>query len=322
MVPGQARGWRVRQLEVRLDGDSLRVGDRFSVSFQRTLRVPDDGREYPLPPGLGALPLVPAGSHRERPAPCTAERPAFLLPMYQREALWLSFAGAYWKPNAVKVGVGSTNAVSGEAWDEVLHDDPQDYLVCPGQPWLDGFMTGEGRVRQFVAMPLGAGYTVEEQLSPEDPVGGLRLLVCDPKPGRFPDEPPPSSGAAGGPWAMAEPAMGLGAGGSIRQKLYVDRYGVGTWDAERSGEAVVHILNSSQFRDVTGQDPPPTPVDARVYTEHGLPWFALYDEDEQAIAATEALKRVKSIAEIEDDATDEPFEVDPGQVRGLGRHEP
>ena len=28
-----------------------------TVDFQRTLRIPDDNREYPLPPGLGSFPL-------------------------------------------------------------------------------------------------------------------------------------------------------------------------------------------------------------------------------------------------------------------------
>ena len=27
------------------------------VTFQRTLRIPDDGKTYPLPPGLGAFPV-------------------------------------------------------------------------------------------------------------------------------------------------------------------------------------------------------------------------------------------------------------------------
>ncbi|HDO25449.1 MAG TPA: hypothetical protein ENG95_02235 [Nitrospirae bacterium] len=30
---------------------------RFSISFQKTLRIPDDNKEYPLPPGLGKFPL-------------------------------------------------------------------------------------------------------------------------------------------------------------------------------------------------------------------------------------------------------------------------
>lgn len=31
-----------------------------SIDFQRTLRIPDDNREYPLPPGLGRFPIVHA----------------------------------------------------------------------------------------------------------------------------------------------------------------------------------------------------------------------------------------------------------------------
>ena len=28
-----------------------------TIEFQRTLRIPDDDKDYPLPPGLGAFPL-------------------------------------------------------------------------------------------------------------------------------------------------------------------------------------------------------------------------------------------------------------------------
>ena len=65
-----------------------------------------------------------------------------------------------WKPNAVKVLVGGINAVSGSP-DDGEAGMPQDYLVCPPQPWLDGFNAGDGAIRQFVAMELGAGYAVE-----------------------------------------------------------------------------------------------------------------------------------------------------------------
>jgi hypothetical protein len=30
---------------------------KLSIEFQRTLRIPDDDKSYPLPPGLGAFPL-------------------------------------------------------------------------------------------------------------------------------------------------------------------------------------------------------------------------------------------------------------------------
>ena len=42
------------------------------------------------------------------------------IPMYQREALWISFSAASWKPNAVTVSVGGVNAISGELDDRQL----------------------------------------------------------------------------------------------------------------------------------------------------------------------------------------------------------
>ncbi len=44
-------------LEVKVEHNAIQIGDRFSVSFQRTLRIPDDGKTYPLPPGLGEFPI-------------------------------------------------------------------------------------------------------------------------------------------------------------------------------------------------------------------------------------------------------------------------
>ena len=165
-------------MRVEVGPDEIRVGDRFGVAFQRTLRVPADGRDYPLPPGLGRLPVRSSAGL------------GVFVPLHRREALWLAFSGAWWKPNAVQVGVGSVNALTGGAWEERLEDDPQNYLVTPHQPWLDGIATGDGTVRQFVAVPLGEGTTVEEQLEGPDATGGLRLRVFDPIPGRFPDLEP------------------------------------------------------------------------------------------------------------------------------------
>ena len=50
-------------------------------------------------------------------------------------------------------------------------------MVAPDQPWLDGFVVDKGCVRQFFAMPLGAGYSAEEQLTGEAVHGGLQLAV-------------------------------------------------------------------------------------------------------------------------------------------------
>ena len=56
-----------------------------------------------------------------------------------------------------------------------MDPDFQDYINPSTQLWLDGICTEPGIVRQFVAMPLGEGYTIEEQLTGSAEVGGIQL---------------------------------------------------------------------------------------------------------------------------------------------------
>ncbi len=39
---------------------------RVSINFQRTLRIPDDGKKYSLPPGLGSFPLRHVDDFKDR----------------------------------------------------------------------------------------------------------------------------------------------------------------------------------------------------------------------------------------------------------------
>ena len=319
-------------LTIAIENSAIRIGPHGAVSFHRTLRIPDDGRDYPLPPGLGTFPVFRVADYQARfPAPWRDEGGAFI-PMYQGEALWLGFHGPDWRAQAVKVAVGGINALSGQADASVLSADPQDYIVCPDQPWLDGINTGQGHVRQFVAMPLGAGYTIEASLSGREARGGLQLTVFEPRPGRFPDKAPPAdqanrdAGPGGPPRPMASPVMGLGAGGRLAQKIYPDPYGIDTWDPERRGRVTVHILNSRQFTAVTGQPLPPSPVDAAAYTAHGLPWFKRYEELQLDIAPARRLAEVKSIGERACEAggqqTPSPaLEFTDAQIRTIGGKE-
>jgi hypothetical protein len=50
-------------LQARFTQDEVRIGSHFGVSSQRTLRIPDDGNTYPLPPGLGRFPLRRVADH-------------------------------------------------------------------------------------------------------------------------------------------------------------------------------------------------------------------------------------------------------------------
>ena len=62
------------------------------IEFQRTLRIPDDNREYPLPPGFGALP--PQSSWTTMWSIYRmfgVNMGGVFLPMYQSEAMWIYF---------------------------------------------------------------------------------------------------------------------------------------------------------------------------------------------------------------------------------------
>jgi hypothetical protein len=121
--------------------------------------------------------------HSSRLPAAWIERGGVLIPMYQSEALWINFSsgigfrGRSSYPFAVKIATGKINAVTGDEWSNGLVKDPQDYLVVPDQPWLDGFCVQKGLIRQFVAMPLGQGYTAEEQISGAAEHGGIQVIV-------------------------------------------------------------------------------------------------------------------------------------------------
>jgi hypothetical protein len=159
---------------------------RLGVSLLRTLRLPDDGVRYPLPPGMGPLPLRRVDDLKGRVPPQWLARPGVVVPMYRCEAIWLLFSADHPLPHAVKVGCGGINALSGRPlsrrlerpaqpglWRRMLGAAPaQDYAVCPPQQFIDGFNTGHHSVRQFVAVPLGEGRTVEAQVTGHERHGG------------------------------------------------------------------------------------------------------------------------------------------------------
>lgn len=153
----------------------VHTGARMSLNFQRTLRIPDDNREYRLPPGLGRFPLLHVDDYSENLPALWEKHGGVFLPMYQAEAMWIRFESDY--PCAVKIAAGKIDAVTGDSWTDFLVSEPQNYLLVPDQPWLDGFCISKGKIRQFVAMPLGEGYTAEEQITGEVEHGGIQIMV-------------------------------------------------------------------------------------------------------------------------------------------------
>ncbi len=280
------------------------------IGFQRTLRIPDDDKKYPLPPGLGLFPLRHVDDFPNSVSESWMQHGGVMLPMYQSEALWINFSGDY--PFAIKVAAGKINAVTGEDWREGLHRDPQDYMVAPEQPWLDGFCVEKGLIRQFVAMPLGSGYSAEEQLTGKAEYGGLQIVALPLKKevyerirprrvfGRSME--PQIGGMLEGMAGLSDEVtgefdMGLAAGGQMEQEIYDDSFGFDDWDLRHSSRCFVHLANSMVWRAVTGDDPPTVPPTSSEYTKAGLPWFDYYS-DSKALEGSEKLAKVKSVAQL------------------------
>jgi hypothetical protein len=297
-------------------------GAKMSISFERTLRIPDDGKQYHLPPSLGSFPALKIDDLPEERIPTKwKEHGGILLPMYQSEAMWISFhphypdqrSGAY--PFAVRIATGKISAISGKAFVKNMKEN--DYVVIPEQPWLDGFVVDDDFIRQFIAAPLGSGVSVEAQISGEDKIGGIQIEVIPMKNNIFNEKFPKlkknnfrsdskgifKTGSLDDSLYCAcasfdsNPDMSLAAGGKMKQKIEADPHGLDVWDVEHSSKVFVHLTNSIAWRAITGTEPPSIPLTAREYTQAGLPWFDYYT-DGTTLKATEELKSIKSVKEI------------------------
>jgi len=279
---------------------------RLSVSFQRTLRVPDDGRTYPLPAGFGRFPVRHVEDYAQRLPRQIRERGGVLLPMHQAEALWIRFDTDW--PMAVQVGTGKVCAITGSGWSDKLRRDPeQNYVITPQQPWLDGYAVRKGTVRQFVAMPLGQGYTVEEQRTGAADWGGIQLRAVPLRREVWERERPRAGlgrGLACYEVSSHLPSMGLAPGGSIRQEIYEDERPVRDWDESHASRVFVHLLNSRDWLRVTGEAPPTTPITWEAYEEAEIPWFDHYREDLHALPGGSGLDDLRTLGQqggLEDD---------------------
>lgn len=303
-------------MAISLDGDSIEF--RFPevdpaavlrVTFQRTARVPDDGVQYGLPAGFGCFPLRRVADLAAVPK-AWAGRGGLVMPMWQSEACWLDFDVEEGYPFLVKVGCGGVNAVTGESWSPEADFESEDYFEVPEQPWLDGFCVGSGVVRQFVAMPLGAGYTVEEQVIGGAAVGGIQLVVTPLKSAvyrdRFASRPECDGIAECLPCAAPAGSMGMGMGGSITQSIATPVEPQDNWESACRSALTVHIANSAHWVEVTDERPPTLPLSAADYTSMGVPWFDWYD-DSLARTGSATLSKVVSVFDLGEELGERPL---------------
>jgi hypothetical protein len=308
---------------------------QLTINFQRTLRIPDDGKDYPLPPGLGQFPMKHVDDYSEKVPSLWIQHGGVMLPMYQSEALWLNFnSKCLWDrdtsyPFAIKVATGKINAVTGDNWKDGLKRRRQDYMVSTEQPWLDGYCVEKGFIRQFVAMPLGSGYSAEEQITGEAEHGGIQIVVYPMKHEVFEKRFPKHTRKFKEAQMVFESAplmsmkvgaadMGLAPGGRMRQEIYKDPFKLSDWDMDQKSRCFVHLANSIVWRAITGDTPPTVPFTAKEYTDHGLPWFDYYSDNSRPLKGSEKLKGLKSVVDMGKEKGDNPLpeneSVTPGKI--------
>ncbi len=295
--------------------DEIIIGRFTRISFHRTLRIPEDGRDYPLPAGLGRFPIHRVEDYAEKVPANWLKEGGFFIPLYQKEALFLQLEAPSWHPTIAKICVGRINAITGKPFSETLSRGHQDYVVIPNQKWLDGISSGEGLVRQFVAMPLGKGYTIESQITDEEKFGGFQFVVFECKPGRFPERDPEIDRRVR--WAEQygrqaalycsialdegddDQEMGIAAGGSIKQQIQKDTYGIESWSPELKRSLTIRLVNSLAYKEITGMEPPASPITAAEYKRAKIPWYSHYDETAPVIKPPSIFKRILGISAIE-----------------------
>jgi len=251
---------------------------RCSIIFQRTLRVPEDSGSYPVPPGLGRFALESIDDHRDSVPDSWAGGGAFL-PMYQSEALLVIFVG--WYPFAIKVTSGGVNAVTGKKMQDEKYWRPQDYVVFPKRPWMEWFCVGNGRARQFVAMPTGKDFGSARGHGEACPGEDIRITAH------------PMRADAYGEYRARRSALmsdGVGIDGvwnaSVPGKNIFQRrgerdgeFGQGSWELSAESGCSIYPVNTRDYARITGHTPPGKPPTRVEYTEAGLPWYGEYSED-------------------------------------------
>ncbi|MGH7460039.1 MAG: hypothetical protein ACREMA_03300, partial [Longimicrobiales bacterium] len=99
----------------------------------------------------------------------------------------------------------------------------------------------KGVIRQFVAMPLGSGYSVEEQITGTAEHGGVQLLVhplkesaYQPRPQRLFRASPAlyDQMVAYSPSDGLDADMSLATGGYMSQEIYEDTQEFSDWDLQ------------------------------------------------------------------------------------------
>lgn len=126
----------------------------------------------------------------------------------------------------------------------------------------------------------------------------MQLMVVEPHASRFPTTAPTYRVAGlSSDFFLCEAVaeFGLGVGGRMRQKIYPDDYGIDTWDQSTARTVHVHLVSARDWRTLTGEEPPASPIPIEIYNKLGLPWFELADEELEVLPSSPPLEFIKPV---------------------------
>jgi hypothetical protein len=146
--------FRDEKIKVQVENHvySLNFHDDCAISFQKTLKVPDNDISYPLPPSLGEFEIH------------TLKDKRYAIVMHEQEAMWINIKN---KSDALQIFSGDTNIITRDECKNLRNGASQNYF-CSKQPWIDGWLAPDGTVRQFVAASMNSGLSVESQLGKKE----------------------------------------------------------------------------------------------------------------------------------------------------------
>jgi len=269
------------------------------------MRVPDNGKTYPLPTGLGQLALRSVDDFSETAPVRWMQKGGVILPLARSEAIWIWLSSRY--RFAVKIGAGMVNLLSGEAWSSDFRRQPQNYLVAPGPPWGEN----DEVLRSYVALPFGTVDPAEDPCAHAADADGIQLQVAP----MCAESHYRTEGAFFLPPTIKEFFIKLIFAPLIsaqlsengrrderleqrnlaeehldpvldemsRPEMLEDPYEFAEWDQTQTVRCFVHPCNSSGWRQITGTNSPHPPLSAKDYHEAGIPWFDDYRDDGKPI---------------------------------------
>jgi hypothetical protein len=252
--------------ELEVQPHVIAVNGRFFVSFQRAQCLTDHQVPHLPPSSLGALPVYRIREEMPSVPRDRLESVGILVPIVPGEAFWLGLRGSAWSPNAVKVEIGGQDAISGLSWREGLHEDPQNYVVCPAQLSVDGIYSKGGIVRQFVPV---TNVKESENLAKTN-ASKMRIEVFNPRDSR--------SGVESQTFAHLQPEalhsgerVEIRGGSQISQKITTDPHGLEFWDQAKSLSIFVQWVDPQQYRLITGKESPAPASENACYKGYRLP---------------------------------------------------